>query len=365
MLHHDSRRQTHGRSKQFAKVAAVAAAVGIAVAHFSAVNATQTPSTSAGVTQPALSPGQTLADQLGGGVTGPQLVAIPTGQFVMGSPESESGRYPDEGPQRAVQFSKSFLLGRTEVTVGEFRSFVDATGYVTTAERQAGSYMREPESGLWKLNTAVNWRFDNLGNAAPENFPVIHVSWEDAQAYTKWLSQQTGRNYRLPTEAELEYANRAGTQTAYAWGDDSPAAPVANLKGEKDLPLMPAALRSPSPDEFQYAFREGYTNATFTGYGDGFGSLAPVGSFAANKFGLHDTTGNVWEWTADCWHESYDGAPTDGSAWTTAKSGDCARRMLRGGSYYCYPRHNRAANRWAETAMFRNMYVGFRIARDV
>lgn len=355
----------NGPFKQVAKLSGLALALGVAAVHFSAVNATQTPASINSAAQPALSAGTVFADYLSGGLTAPELIVVPAGQFVMGSPETEDGRYADEGPQRTVQLIKPFSLGRTEVTVGDFRAFVESTGYVSTAERQAGSYLREPESGAWKLDENINWRFDNLGKPAGDRYPVVHVSWEDAQAYTKWLSRQTGQSYRLPTEAELEYANRAGTQTVYPWGDGSPSAAVANIKGEKDLPLIPAALHSPSSDEFKYAFREGYTSAVFKGYGDGFGSLAPVGTFAANKFGLHDTTGNVWEWTADCWHDSYDNAPTDGSAWTTAKSGDCGRRVMRGGSYYCYPRHDRAANRWAEVAAFRNMYVGFRVARDL
>lgn len=308
-------------------------------------------------------PGRVFQDPLSTGGNGPTLVVIPTGQFVMGSPAAEPGRYAHEGPQRTVRFAQPFSLGRTEVTVGEFRKFVESTGYLTAAERGGGSMQRDPKSGEWVIRPDLNWRHDPTGQPAQDHLPAVHVAWEDAQAYVSWLAVQSGQRYRLPTEAELEYANRAGTSSTYSWGEGTPAAPVANIKGAKDLALMPAEWQHTHADEVAHAFKDGPTEANFDGYGDGFGSAAPVASFAANAFGLHDTTGNVWEWTADCWHDSYQGAPRDGSAWTAA--GDCGRRILKGGSFYCYPRHLRTAHRWPESSGFRNMYVGFRVARDI
>ncbi len=296
-----------------------------------------------------------------GGVT-PEMVVIPSGQFLMGSPASEEGRYPDESPQHAVRIDKPFALGRTEVTVAQFRAFVDATGYVTTAENGEGSMLRDPASGHWRMREGLSWRHDQSGNPAQAELPVVHVSYDDAQAYITWLAKETGKSYRLPTEAELEYANRAGTTTAFWWGDSAPTDKVGNLRGEGDMVLMAAMIRKPTRDEVEYIQKEGFTPETFYGYNDGFGGLAPVASFKANPFGLHDTTGNVWEWTQDCYQDDYVDAPTDGSARTTAT---CGQRVLRGGSWYCFPRHARSANRWSERPFFRNMYVGFRVARDI
>lgn len=306
-----------------------------------------------------------VTDDLKIGGIGPQLVVVPAGEFLMGSPADEPGRYADESPQHPVRFAKAFALGRTEVTVGEFKKFVEATKYRTTAEQEGGSWIRDPANGVWKLKDNLNWNYDNFGNPTKDEHPVVHISWEDAQSYLKWLSEQTGKKYRLPSEAELEYANRAGTTTRYWWGNEFPTAKVGNLRGEKDMPLFPAPLRFPTKEEFSYAFEDGYTKANFTGYGDGFGGVSPVASFKTNPFGLYDTSGNVWEWTEDCWHDSYENAPADGSAWIVGKGANCGRRVLRGGSFYCYPRHVRAANRWSEVPAFRNMYVGFRVARDL
>lgn len=337
---------------------ASALALGVAGAY-----AVSNPSPGGSPAGAAYQPGRVFEDPLAAGGKGPSLVVVPAGQFIMGSPESEAGRYAHEGPQHTVRFRQSFSLGRTEVTVGEFRKFVESSGYLTAAERSGGSMHRDPQSGEWTVRPDLNWRHDSMGQLAADHLPVVHVAWEDAQAYVSWLSVQSGQRYRLPTEAELEYANRAGTTTTYSWGTGAPSAPVANIKGAKDLALMPAEWQHTHADEVAHAFKDGPTETHFEGYGDGFGTTSPVGSFAANAFGLHDTTGNVWEWTADCWHDSYQGAPRDGSAWTAA--GDCGRRILKGGSFYCYPRHLRSAHRWPESPSFRNMYVGFRVARDI
>lgn len=311
---------------------------------------------------PSYAAGARFNEVLKSGGVGPEMVVVPGGKFMMGSPSSEEGRYPDESPQHAVQFDKVFALGQTEVTVAQFRAFVEATGYITTAEKLQGSMFRDPESGHWQMRDGLNWRVDQSGNPSKDDYPVVHVSWDDAQAYVKWLGAETGQSYRLPSEAELEYANRAGTATAYWWGDSVPKQKVGNLRGEGDLVLMAAMIRKPTHEELDYIGKEGYTPETFYGYNDGFGTLAPVGSFAANPFGLKDTTGNVWEWTQDCYHDSYEGAPQDGTA---RRDGACGQRVLRGGSWYCFPRHARSANRWSERPFFRNMYVGFRVARDL
>jgi formylglycine-generating enzyme required for sulfatase activity len=306
---------------------------------------------------------QRFHDTLPGGMPGPGMVVVPAGSFLMGSPTDEAGRYDNEGPQHRVTFQRPFALGRSEISVGEFKAFVAASGYQTLAERGEGSFFRNPATGGWRLNKDLNWRFDSSGQPARDAYPVVHVSWVDAQAYVQWLAAQTGQRYRLPSEAELEYANRGGSQSRYWWGDATPAQAVANLKGELDKPFTPQRLWDHTPDEQAYAFREGDTPLYFSGYQDGYGQPAPVASFLPNGFGLYDTTGNVWEWAQDCWHPDYTNAPRDGSAWT--EGGDCEQRLVRGGSWYCYPRHMRAANRWARWPVFRNMYIGFRVARDL
>lgn len=312
-----------------------------------------------------LTPGSVIGTALKDGATGPVLVVVPSGSFMMGSDANEPGRDVNESPRRRVAITDPFAMGRTEVTVGEFRYFVTQSGYITEAEKGAGSYARHLETGEWRYIPGLNWRHDPFGALAQDTNPVVHVSWNDAQAYVKWLAKETGQAFRLPTEAELEYSNRAGTTTRFWWGNDAPKSLTENIRGELDIPKLPAALQVPHADDVAVAFKDGYTEPHFSGYQDGFGGVSPVGRLKPNPFGLYDTSGNVWEWAQDCWHENYVGAPEDGRAWTGDQQGNCTNRVMRGGSYYCYPRHVRAANRWAGKADFRNMYVGFRVARDL
>lgn len=304
---------------------------------------------------------EVLRERISSEVDGPKMVLIPKGEFIMGSPQSEKGRYENEGPQHKVIFKHDFYLAQTPITVGQFRYFVESTGYKTLAEQRGWSNMRSPETGEWEESAGINWRHNNRGQVSKDNLPVVHVAWDDAMAYVKWLADKTGKPYRLPSEAEFEYANRAGSTTIYWWGNNAPIKKVANLKGEFDIPENDKTWY-PTPQERQHAFSQGYTPFLFKGYGDGYWGIAPVASFKPNNFGLYDTTGNVWEWTADCWNSSYHGAPTDGSA--RDNFGVCELRVLRGGSYYCFPRHIRSANRWAQYKSHSMMYTGFRVARD-
>ena len=172
---------------------------------------------------------------------------------------------------------------------------------------------------------------------------MINVSWNDAKAYVGWLSRQTDRAYRLASESEWEYAARAETRAPRYWGDDAgDACGYANVHDRK----------SKSVNGFSWTHHE---------CDDGYAKTAPVGSFRANAFGLHDMLGNVWEWVEDCWNESYAEAPGDGGeAWTT---GDCRRRVLRGGAWYDRPRNVRAADRFWNGSGNRGNVVGFRVAR--
>ena len=229
----------------------------------------------------------------------PEMVEIPGGSFRMGC---VSGRKcaNDEHPVHTVRI-EAFELSKYEVTFEEYDRFTAATRRTRADDERWGRGRR----------------------------PVINVSWEDAVAYTRWLSQQTGERYRLPSEAEWEYAARAGTGTAYSWGNEI-----------------------------------GRNRANCDGCGSQWDNAqtAPVGSFSPNGWGLHDLHGNVLEWVQDCWNGSYQGAPTNGSAW---ESGDCSQRVLRGGSWNYYPRDLRSADRLRDSSASRLDDDGFRVARTI
>jgi len=232
----------------------------------------------------------------------PEMVRIPGGEFLMGSKKGEGDL--DETPEHPVRITP-FAIGKYEVTFAEYDMFANATNRDL------------PDDEGW----------------GRENRPVINVSWHDAVAYAAWLSDQTGKRYRLPTEAEWEYAARAGTRTAYWWGNDV-----------------------------------GRNHANCNGCGSQWDDrqTAPVGSFPANPFGLSDTAGNVWEWVQDCWHENYQDAPEDGSKpWGEEDGGDCARRVLRGGSWGYFPGALRSAPRIRYAPGFRFSSGGFRLAQDL
>ena len=233
----------------------------------------------------------------------PELLAVPAGKFTMGSPAAERERDATEGPQREVIFAKPFALGKYPVTFEEYDACA-ATG--------ACAY-RPPDNG-WGRGRQ----------------PVVQASWDDAKAYVAWLAKKTGKAYRLPSEAEWEYAARAGTATRYFWGDEI-----------------------------------GRGRAACAGCGSQWDSKqpAPAGSFAANAFGLHDMHGNIWQWLEDCWHDSYQGAAADGRAW--AASGECKQRALRGGGFFSFPKSLRSAARYHYEPKGRLGNIGLRVARDL
>jgi len=240
------------------------------------------------------------------------MVAVPAGSFVMGSPSNERGRSDAEGPRHRVRIAHSFSMGRDEVTRREWDAFTAETHY--------------PHAGC------------NRGDE-----PVGCVTWPDAWAYTLWLRAKTGKPYRLPTEAEWEYAARAGSAMSRFWGDDpDQACAYANVRdlawGEKNSdPLNPLHQCN-----------------------DGYVGVAPAGHYRPNAFGLHDMIGNVWEWVQDCWHANYTGAPTDGRAWEFV---DCPARVLRGGATGGTPQYARSALRSSDAPLFVSTRYGFRVAR--
>ena len=266
----------------------------------------------------------------------PELVVVPEGTYRMGSPESESGRRDREGPVRRVTIGYRLAVGVKEVTRGEFARFVSETG------RSMGGSCWEWD-GEWKERSGRNWK--SPGYSQTDEHPVVCVSWDDAKAYVDWLSGKTGKEYRLLSEAEWEYVARAGTRTARYWGEsESGQCRYANGADE--------ALKR----------RDSDWKWTTASCDDGFARTAPVGAYEANGFGLHDVLGNVSEWTEDCYNESYRGAPSDGSAW---ESGNCSRRVLRGGSWDYGPGYLRSANRSGDTTGVRLNTLGFRVARTL
>lgn len=287
-------------------------------------------------------PGQVFTDRFID-MTGssPAMVVIPTGSFLMGSASGRSS----EIPQHEVNITQGFALSRSEITVGQFRQFVRASNYVPDSVKLDGGSVYDERSGALRADPQATWESDYEGNKADDNLPVINVSWNDANAYAHWLSERTGYTYRLPSEAEFEYALRGGTTTRYWWGPGTPSSKVENLTGADD--------KSPHGRRWSNAFKD---------YGDGYWGPAPVMSFAANPFGLYDMDGNVSEWVADCWHDNYVQAPTDGSAWMNP---GCVAHVVRGGSWGSSPEQVNSAYRQGVNGDVRSARVGFRVARDL
>jgi formylglycine-generating enzyme required for sulfatase activity len=262
----------------------------------------------------------------------PEMVVISPGRFRMG--DLNGGGHKNEKPVHDVRIGYGFAVGKYEVTRGEYAAFANATG------RGTGNGCYYYTGSKWEKNRSKSWR--DPGYSQTNRDPAVCVNWDDAQAYVSWLSRGTGQGYRLLSEAEWEYVARAGSGSKYSFGN-SETELCANGNG--------ADRRS------SFGWRN---NSCDDGYGE---RTAPVGSFSANGFGLYDVHGNVWEWVEDCWHETYNGAPTDGASWVSG--GDCSRRVLRGGSWSSRPRLLRAADRNWNTTDIRSFSLGFRVARTL
>jgi formylglycine-generating enzyme required for sulfatase activity len=269
----------------------------------------------------------------------PEMIVIPPGSFLMGSPTREEGRDPDEGPQHQVTLPYAFAVAIHDVTKDEYATFVRETKHPSGA-----GCLGFDSSATWVNRPAANWR--NPGFPQTGRDPVVCVSWDDAQAYVRWLNtkihagrhESDSRNlYRLLTEAEFEYAARAGTNTPRYWNG------VAD-NAQANIGRDPCCGGSTvGADKWEYT--------------------SPVGSFPPNGFGLHDMAGDVWQWTGECYHDDYNGAPTDGTAWT---SGECKMRVLRGGSWMSYGHWLRSAKRIKkDPANVREYLTGFRVARSL
>jgi formylglycine-generating enzyme required for sulfatase activity len=291
-------------------------------------------------------PGQVFSDALRDGGRGPQMIVVPHGGFQMGAGDTEPGATDAERPSHYVRFERGFAMAITEVTVSDFERYVKATSARPRATRRGHSVVYDERSGNFIRRSGVDWRSDYDGSRAMGNSPVMHVSVRDAENYATWLSEQTGRSYRLPSEAEFEYAMRGGNSGRYPWGDAGlPPEGNGNYTGSRDV--------SPSGRHWQNAF---------VGYGDGWWGPAPVATFQANAFGLHDLSGNLSEWVADCWHASYRRAPSDGAAWFNP---GCRSRVIRGGNWANAPEQTRAAWRQSQDSDTTSARIGFRLVRGI
>jgi len=240
----------------------------------------------------------------------PEMVVVPAGSFTMGS-----NSYDGEKPVHSVTIAKAFALGKTEITRGQFAAFVNATGY------DAGNECYVSVDNKWEKGTGNNWR--NPGFQQDDSYPVACINWSDAQAYVEWLARKTGKTYLLPIESQWEYACRAGGENEYCGSDNI-------------------------DDIAWYGRKAGATTQ-------------PTARKQANAFGLYDMSGNVWEWTADSYHDTYNGAPNDGSEW----QGDGAKRVLRGGSWLNDPFFARSAYRIGDAPAIRSTSYGFRVSRTL
>jgi len=249
----------------------------------------------------------------------PQMVVVPAGHFTMGAQPKEPGGIPAELPAHPVTVGAAFAIGKFDITRAQFAAFAEATRY--------------------KPDSKCDWRTPRV-HGKPMNQtdadPVVCVSWRDATAYAAWLTRKTGKAYRLPSEAEWEYAARAGSTSLRPWGDSI-------THGDANY----------GTDGCCSGFAAGMDRWLYT---------SPVGSFPANGFRLYDMLGNVWQWVQDCGHADYSGAPTNSSAWMT---GTCETHVVRGGAWFQAPDSVRSASRATDGADFRVGDIGFRVVRPL
>lgn len=287
----------------------------------------------------------------------PEMVVVPAGSFTMGSPAGEPDHSEREAPQHVVTFTRPFAVGKYQVTVGEFAAFVQEAGQPPGAAtcQNFAPYLPDPEPAVPDGPVEVSWRA--MGYKQTDRFPVGCISWNDAQAYVTWLAKKTGHPYRLLSEAEFEYATRGkmapGTYPPYFFGSD--AADICKYGNGADTALA-AAMRRESQDPKTQG------PDPMLSCNDGHAFAAPVGSFQPNAFGLYDMQGNITQWLADCLHEDYANAPSDGSAWMAQ---ECESHMMRGASWDSTASAFRSAMRmWASTSQ-NNPQLGFRVARTL
>jgi formylglycine-generating enzyme required for sulfatase activity len=293
-----------------------------------------------GADAPASQPAKELALDLGNGAS-LKLVLIPAGKFLMGSPETEKDRGKNEIPHE-VTISKPFYLGVTHVTVDQFTAFVKDTGYQTDAEKEGRSATMEITGGKPNFRQVKGCSWRNPGFDQKGDHPVVQISWNDAQAFAAWLSKKSGMTVMLPTEAQWEYACRAGTTTAYPWGD---------------RPDQGKGWTNCADQSLKSQLANGPVNWTFFPWDDGFVFTSPVESFKPNALGLYDMIGDARQWCQDRYGDYKKGAATDPAG---ADAGP--RRVLRGGSWNRLPEYCRSAFRDGYDPGMRGEDFGFRVA---
>jgi len=295
-------------------------------------------------------PGQVISDTFLDSIhKAPDIIVIPSGSFLMGSAGRTGAAFQNEQPRHRVTIARGFGLGVTEVTIEQFGLFIERSGYRTAAGQTGTSTVYDEAAGRLSKRKGINWKYDYQGKKAQPDEPVLHVNMHDARAYVQWLAVETGKRYRLPSEAEYEYVARAGGRGTYWWGESSPGKVVENLTGSRD--------KSKSKRRWTTSFKK---------YGDGYWGPAPVGSLEDNELihpmGIYDIAGNVSEWVEDCWHPNYVKAPVNGSAWVNP---GCKRTVVRGGYWASAPEQSRAAFRISAKPETFGPVVGIRIARDL
>ncbi|UFQ02123.1 dihydropyoverdine dehydrogenase [Pseudomonas fitomaticsae] len=254
----------------------------------------------------------------------PEMVVLPTGTFTMGTPEDEVGREPDEGPMHPVTFAKPLAISRFQVLKGEWFAYLKDTGYVMPdGDTRPG---RACKAGI------PDYAGSDPRKHYTDKHPAVCMDFAEANAYVAWLSKKTGKQYRLVSESLREYAARGGTTGPFPF---------------------------PFDEGKEYSIAK---HANTYGAADGYNFTAPAGSFPPNAFGVYDMHDNVYEWTADCYNENYEGAPSDGSAWETGK---CQFKRIRGNDWGEAPVFSRSGNRNALVPTERGDWIGFRVARDM
>ena len=303
---------------------------------------------STGDTPPCAKPPQppgTISNSIGA-----KLILIPAGEFLMGAADSDEDAQPDEAPQHQVRISKPFYIGVHEVTADQFRAFVDATGHRTAAETEASSGFN-PETQTFEYDRrGFDWR--NPGWRQTDEHPVLNVTWFDAVAFCDWLSTKEGRTYRLPTEAEWEYACRAGSDGRFIRGSS-----VDDLRAIANVQDRSLAAKQP---RFSNSETSSYLKQPVP-WDDGHPFSAPVGSFRPNEFGLHDMLGNAAEWCQD-WYAA--DAYRRSAAVDPTGAAEGQGRVVRGGAFLHQPRHCRVTQRVSGAPPYHNYIIGFRVVLE-
>lgn len=277
----------------------------------------------------------------------PEMVVIPAGSVTIGSAANAAFRRDGERPLQEAVIDQPFALAITEVTVSQYRVFVEESRHdPVTLVRDGKTYLgcNYFDGRGYGFVAQHNWQ--NPGYPQRDDEPVVCVSWSDAAGYARWLSEKTGRLYRVPSTVEFEYAYRAGTDTPWFWGTNpDQACEFGNIADQ--------------------TFARTYPERPTFGCNDGYTYTTRVKRFEPNPFGVYDIFGNAWEWTNDCWHEDLSASPVDGTTWLSEDGGNCDIRVPKGGSWLSGPSWGHAAVHSYDPAHYRSFMLGFRVAASL